>query len=105
MSRRDQRDAEPRCFGRWYGLLVPTGTPNEVISRVHAESTKALKRQDVKERLDTAGVEPIGTTPEQFGAHIRSEIDKWAKPSRVVFSSCQPLFHAAGAFLPLGPMR
>jgi len=65
--------------GNWYGLLVPTGTPNEVISRLHAESMMALKRQDVKERLDVAGIEPIGTTPEQFGAHIRSEIAKWAK--------------------------
>lgn len=65
--------------GNWYGLLVPTGTPNEVISRLHAESMKALKRQDVKERLDVAGLEPIGTTPEQFGAHIRVEIAKWAK--------------------------
>ena len=65
--------------GTWYGLLVPTGTPNEVISRLHAESVKALKRQDVKERLDATGLEPIGTTPEQFGAYIRSEVAKWAK--------------------------
>ena len=62
----------------WYGLLVPTGTPNEVISRLHAEFIKTLKRQDVKERLDVAGLEPIGTTPEQLGAHMRSEIAKWA---------------------------
>jgi tripartite-type tricarboxylate transporter receptor subunit TctC len=50
-----------------------------VISRLHAESVKALRRPDVEERLDVAGLEPIGTTPEQFGMHIRSEIAKWAK--------------------------
>jgi tripartite-type tricarboxylate transporter receptor subunit TctC len=62
----------------WYGLLAPTGTPNEVISRLYAESVKALKRPDVKERLEAAGLEPVGTRPEQLGAHIRSEIAKWA---------------------------
>ena len=49
-----------------------------MISRLHAEFIKTLKRQDVKERLDVAGLEPIGTTPEQLGAHMRSEIAKWA---------------------------
>jgi len=64
----------------WYGLLVPTNTPNEVISRLHAESIKGLKRQDVRERLDAAGLDPIGdTTPDQFATHIRSEITKWAQ--------------------------
>jgi tripartite-type tricarboxylate transporter receptor subunit TctC len=65
--------------GTWDGLLAPAGTPDEVISRLHAETVKALKRQGVKERLDASGIEPIGTTPEQFGAYIRSEVGKWAK--------------------------
>ena len=63
----------------WYGLLVPTGTPNEVISRLNVDSVRALKRQDVKQRLDVAGLEPNGTTPEQLATHIRSEIAKWTK--------------------------
>jgi tripartite-type tricarboxylate transporter receptor subunit TctC len=65
--------------GTWYGLLVTTGTPNEVISRLHADSIKVLRRQDVKERLDTAGLEPMGTTPDEFGTHIGTEIAKWAR--------------------------
>jgi tripartite-type tricarboxylate transporter receptor subunit TctC len=65
--------------GTWYGLLVPAGTPKEMIVRLHAESVKLLKLPDVKERLDAAGFEPIGTTPEQFAAYIRSEIEKWRK--------------------------
>lgn len=65
--------------GTWYGLLVPAGTPREIVSRLHAESVKALKLPDVKARLDATGFEPIGTTPDQFGAYIRSEIEKWAK--------------------------
>jgi tripartite-type tricarboxylate transporter receptor subunit TctC len=63
----------------WDGIVVPTGTPNEIISRLNGETLKALKRNDVKERLDTAGLIPVGTTPDQFGAHIRKEIAKWAK--------------------------
>ena len=63
----------------WYGLLVPSGTSREIISRLHSESMKLLKLPDVKERLDATGFEPIGTTPEQFGAYMRSEVEKWAK--------------------------
>ena len=65
--------------GNWYGLLVPTGTPNEVISRLQAESIKVLSRRDVKERMDAAGLESIGAAAEQFGAHLSTEITKWAK--------------------------
>lgn len=63
----------------WYGLLVRTGTPAEIISRLHAESVKVLKQPDVKERFGATDLEPVGSTPEQFGAYIRSEIAKWGK--------------------------
>jgi len=65
--------------GTWYGLLVPAGTAKEIVARLHAESVKLLKLPEVKERLDATGFEPIGSTPEQFAAYIRSEIEKWAK--------------------------
>ena len=68
--------------GTWYGFLVPTGTSKEIISRLHAESVKLLKLPDVRQRLDNAGFEPIGSTPEEFGAYIRSEIEKWGKVVR-----------------------
>jgi len=68
--------------GTWYGMLVPAGTPKGVISRLHAESVKLLALPDVKQRLDAAGFELIGTTPDQFAAYIRSEIDKWTKVVR-----------------------
>jgi tripartite-type tricarboxylate transporter receptor subunit TctC len=63
----------------WYGILVPTGTPKEAITRLHAESVKAIKLRDVKERLDATGFEGIGTTPDEFGTFIRSEVEKWGK--------------------------
>jgi|SRR5687767_12338983 tripartite-type tricarboxylate transporter receptor subunit TctC len=63
----------------WYGLAVPAKTPAEIVARLHAESLKALNRPDVKDRFATTDLEPVGAGPEQLGAHIRSEIDKWAK--------------------------
>ena len=68
--------------GTWYGFLVPTGTSKEIISRLHAESVMLLKQPVVRQRLDNAGFEPIGSSPEEFGAYIRSEIEKWGKVVR-----------------------
>ena len=63
----------------WYGLMVPAGTPKEIVARLNAETVQVLRRPDVKERFAATDLEPVGAGPEQFGAHIRSEIDKWAK--------------------------
>ena len=63
----------------WYGLMFPAKTPPAIIARLHAESVKALNRPDVKERFATTDFHLIGAGPEQFGAHIRSEIAKWGK--------------------------
>src|SRR5713101_8206380 len=57
----------------WYGVLAPAGTPKEIIARLNAETVKALDRPGVKSSLLAEGAEPIGGTPEQFAAHIKSE--------------------------------
>jgi tripartite-type tricarboxylate transporter receptor subunit TctC len=64
---------------QWYGVLAPAGTPRTVIDRLHAETVKALQQKDVRDKLATDGAEPVGSTPEQFAAYIRSETEKWAK--------------------------
>ena len=63
----------------WYGVLAPAGTPKPVITRLHGEIVKILRQPDVVQRLDGLGFEIVASTPEQFGAYIRSEITKWAK--------------------------
>jgi tripartite-type tricarboxylate transporter receptor subunit TctC len=68
--------------GTWYGLLVPAATPKEIVVRLHDESMKLLSAADVKQRLEAAGFEPIGSTPEQFATYIRSEVEKWGKVVR-----------------------
>jgi tripartite-type tricarboxylate transporter receptor subunit TctC len=63
----------------WYGVLAPAGTPKPVVARLHGDLVKILKQPDVAQRLDALGFEIVASTPEQFGAYIRSEIKKWAK--------------------------
>ncbi len=62
----------------WYGLLAPAATPKPVIARLNSEAVKALRAPDVIDKLTSQGAEPVGSTPEEFTAFIRSEIGKWA---------------------------
>ena len=59
--------------------LVPTKTPKEIVARLSAEIVKTLGDPKVRERYAQNGLEPVGGTPEQFAALIRSEIPKYAK--------------------------
>jgi len=63
----------------WYGIVAPAGTPSQVIDRLHGEMTKALNESDVREKLAGLGAEPVGNTPAEFAATIRSETAKWSK--------------------------
>jgi tripartite-type tricarboxylate transporter receptor subunit TctC len=63
----------------WYGLMVPAGTPKEIVARLHGAGVKALAHPAVKERFATTDLEPNSSTPDEFGVYIRREIAKWAK--------------------------
>ena len=63
----------------WYGLVMPTGTPKEIIVRVNAETAKVMTLSDVKARLDATGMVPSTSSAEELGQKIRAEITKWAK--------------------------
>ncbi|MFN9489870.1 MAG: Bug family tripartite tricarboxylate transporter substrate binding protein [Betaproteobacteria bacterium] len=65
--------------GAWFGLLAPAGTPRAVVDKLSAETARILKLPEVSKRISELGAEPVGGTPEQFAAFIKSEIDKWAK--------------------------
>jgi tripartite-type tricarboxylate transporter receptor subunit TctC len=66
----------------WFGLVAPAGTPREVVDKLNAEVRKILAMPDVRERFLAQGVEPLGSTPEQFGEHIREQMAKWGKVVR-----------------------
>jgi len=63
----------------WFGLVAPAGTPREVVMKLNAEVTRILALPDVRERFLSQGVEPVGSTPEQFGEHIKAQMAKWAR--------------------------
>ncbi len=63
----------------WFALLGPTPLPREVVIRLHAEVARIVREPALRERLAQQGADPVGGTPEQFAALIRSEIRKWAK--------------------------
>jgi len=63
----------------WQGILAPAGTPREIIDKLNAEILKVLQMADVKERLSSQAMEPVGSSPEQFAALIQAEIVKWGK--------------------------
>jgi tripartite-type tricarboxylate transporter receptor subunit TctC len=62
----------------WYALMVPAGTPQEVIAKLHAETARILKLSEVKEKLAGLGAEPVGNSPQELAATIRSESARWA---------------------------
>lgn len=66
-------------FTSWNGVHVPAGTPKAIISKVQAELVKVVAMPDVKERMFGLGMEVAGSTPEQLGELVNSDIAKWAK--------------------------
>ena len=63
----------------WFGVLAPAGTPKEIVDKLSQAIAKSLQTPEMKERLAAQGAVAVGNTPEQFAAHIKAEIDKWAK--------------------------
>ena len=64
---------------QWYGVLAPAGTPEDILTQLNAAITRIMQSADMKARMAKDGLVPIGGTRERFAAHIREEIDKWAK--------------------------
>jgi tripartite-type tricarboxylate transporter receptor subunit TctC len=63
----------------WYSIVAPAGTPPEIIARLQAEIAKALREPDVREKLAAQGAEPIGNSPAEFAAMIKTETAKWSQ--------------------------
>jgi tripartite-type tricarboxylate transporter receptor subunit TctC len=63
----------------WNGILVPAGTPHDIIDRLASEIALAVRQPDIVARLGSYGVEPIGGTPQQFAATIAEDIPLWTQ--------------------------
>jgi tripartite-type tricarboxylate transporter receptor subunit TctC len=64
---------------QWFGLLMPAGTPLDVVSRLNTETLRILRLPEVRERFQAMGIEIVGNSPEQFTAFMRAETAKWGK--------------------------
>ena len=61
------------------GIVAPAATPRNLVYKISADIARAVKSSDLTERMKQQGMEPVGSTPDQFDALIRAEIEKWAK--------------------------
>ena len=66
----------------WYAILAPAGTPRDIVLRLHGEIVKALAAAEVRERFESFGTDPIGSTPEALAAQIKGDLVKWEKVAR-----------------------
>lgn len=63
----------------WYGIAAPAGTPQPVVAKLQTDISAILHAPELRDKLAAEGAEAVGSKPEEFGAFIKSEIDKWGK--------------------------
>ncbi|KOF53168.1 LacI family transcriptional regulator [Achromobacter sp. DMS1] len=66
-------------MGAWQGVVVPAGTPAPVISKLNAEIRRALASPEMLKQLKAQGAQPLGSTPQEYGDYIKSEIKRWGE--------------------------
>jgi tripartite-type tricarboxylate transporter receptor subunit TctC len=66
----------------WFGMFVPTGTPKEIVAKLHGLAVEALKSAEVRDYIAKDGGDIVASTPEELGAHLRNEIARYAKVIR-----------------------
>jgi tripartite-type tricarboxylate transporter receptor subunit TctC len=69
---------------QWFGILAPAATPRPIIDRLNQEIVRIMQAPAMKQRLANDGLEVVAGTPEQFGAHIKAETEKWAKVVKAI---------------------
>jgi tripartite-type tricarboxylate transporter receptor subunit TctC len=67
----------------WYPLLAPAGTPSAIVDKLNGQLVAILAIADVREKLQAQGIEPVGSSPAQLAAHLKSELVKWEKVVRM----------------------
>ena len=74
----------------WSGLAMPAGTPPEIVQKFSREAARHVKSAELSERLTALGAEPVGSSPEEFTAFIKSEATKWSRVIREAGISLSP---------------
>lgn len=66
----------------WYGVFAAAGTPQPIVQKLNAEIVRGMNVPEVKERIEAAGYQVVGSTPAALDAHVKSEIARWARVIR-----------------------
>ena len=66
-------------FTTWHGIVAPKGTPKEVIALLSDKLRTVLRAPDLVASFEAIGLDIVASTPEEFGAHLKSETEKWAR--------------------------
>ena len=66
----------------WFGLVAPAGVSPAIIDKIQRDTFSILTMPDLRRKFDELGLEPVGNTPTEFAASIKSEISQWAKVIR-----------------------
>jgi tripartite-type tricarboxylate transporter receptor subunit TctC len=67
----------------WVGIFAPSGTPRAVVAKLNGEINRIISTREIREQFLTIGADPVGGTPEQFGAILQKDIERWGKTVRV----------------------
>ncbi len=67
------------ALDQWYALFAPAGTPREIVAKLHGEIAKTVAQPESRERLLAMGLDPVGSSPDEFAAYLKTETVKWGK--------------------------
>jgi tripartite-type tricarboxylate transporter receptor subunit TctC len=66
----------------WYGVLAPAGVPREIVARLNGDLVRMMRAPEMRERLAPMGIQPLASTPEEFGEFLKIEVARWGKVVR-----------------------
>ena len=66
----------------WYGMFAPAGTPDAIVSKLSAEIVAGISAPEIRDFILREGAEPVGSSPREFGAYLRSEIARYTKVAK-----------------------
>jgi tripartite-type tricarboxylate transporter receptor subunit TctC len=69
-------------FGSWFGIVAPARTPSAIIDKLNRELVRIVQLPETRERFIAMGIAPLGTTPQEFGQHLKREIAQWSEVVR-----------------------
>jgi tripartite-type tricarboxylate transporter receptor subunit TctC len=63
----------------WFAVVAPAKTPQAVVNKINADINEALRQPEIRQRLAELSAEPVGGTPQETGAYMREEVERWRK--------------------------